>query len=124
MRGYKLLWLEGAKASEKQTMKMISNSTKILAVAGIAGAAALLGSVSTASARTFTRCDGDHCVRVHCDWNGDNCWREASYYRSDYHDYDRDRGYYGGYYGGYGDYSAHRRWVCDTDGDDCHWQYW
>ncbi|HKD23034.1 MAG TPA: hypothetical protein VKB71_13545, partial [Rhizomicrobium sp.] len=83
--------------------------------------AAVVAVTGAASARDYTRCDsdGDRCYRVHCDWDGDNCYRESSYnnyYNRDYyHRY--NRGYYGGYYGGYHD----RRYVCDADGDDCHW---
>jgi hypothetical protein len=51
-------------------------------------------------------------VRVHCDWDGDNCWREPIYSS-------RDRDYDSGYYGG-----GERHWVCDADGDNCHWAYY
>ncbi|MDE2183679.1 MAG: hypothetical protein KGJ78_11730 [Alphaproteobacteria bacterium] len=45
--------------------------------------------------------------------------------------YDRDGNYHyyhGGYYDRDGYYNRHdsdrdRRWVCDADGDDCHWEY-
>ena len=102
-------------------MKSISNSTKILAAAGTIGLAALLAGSSAASARTFTRCDsdGDNCVRVHCDWDGGNCWREPLYRERD--DYRTYRDYDSGYYGGY---NLDRRWVCDSDGDNCRWQYY
>lgn len=77
-------------------------------MASVAFAGFGLAAVSTsASARTFVRCDydGDRCVRIHCDWDGDDCWRETIY---------RDRPYYRGY----------GRWVCDDDGDDCRWVYY
>jgi hypothetical protein len=102
-------------------MLKFSNTLKRTALAGVLGVAAVVGVAGAASARDYTRCDADggRCYRVHCDWDGDNCYRESSYnnyYNRDYyHRY--DRGYYGGYYGGYHD----RRYVCDSDGDRCHW---
>lgn len=109
-------------------MRSLSSSTKMIAAAGLLGLAAVTVSASAASARTFTRCDaaGYNCVRVHCDWGADNCWREPIYYNRDY-DYNYDRGYYGGgYYGGYGDDEyGNRSWVCDgLFGGDCHWVYY
>ncbi|HWU26921.1 MAG TPA: hypothetical protein VN154_11025 [Rhizomicrobium sp.] len=100
-------------------MKRISNSTKILAAVGAIGLAGLFAGTSAASARTFTSCDsdGDNCVRVHCDWNGGNCWREPLYRNRDfYYRYD----YYNR--GDYGGMAYDRHWVCDGDGDNCHWE--
>ena len=59
-----------------------------------------------AVARTYERCDadGDHCVRVTCDRDGDNCWRQSEYYKNKIY---RHRG----------------RWVCDSEGDRCHYEY-
>ncbi len=83
-----------------------SNLLKSAAIAGLVGFGAMGAAVAPASADSIeTRCSsyGD-CYRVRCnDWHED-CVR-TGYYRSDY---DRDR----------------RRWVCDADGDDCHWQYY
>ena len=97
-------------------MRKFSNSTRTIAMAGVFGLAAVLAGASSASARTYTRCDadGDNCVRVHCDWDGDNCWREPIYSSRDYYR-DYDNGYYGG---------SERHWVCDADGDNCHWAYY
>ena len=99
-------------------MLSISNTLKYTALAGVLGVAAIVAGAGAASARDYTRCDSDgDCARVHCDWDGDNCYRENTYHRDYYHRDGYDRGYYGGYYGNYGD----RRWVCDADGDRCHW---
>lgn len=91
-------------------------------------------SISTTPAladQVRTQCDreGDFCWRVACDWDGD-CHRipGSGYHRAGYF----NRGYYGGngYYGHYrndyyrNDYGNNgRRWVCDRDGNDCHWTY-
>jgi hypothetical protein len=100
-------------------MLNISTTLKGAALASILGVAAVVGGAKIASAETYTRCsaDGD-CVREHCDAFGNDCWREHVYYR-DYRDRDAYHPYFRGYYGGYGD----RHWVCDADGDDCHWVY-
>jgi hypothetical protein len=86
-------------------MLTASNLLKSAAVAGLLAFGATGAAVTPASADTFeTHCNsfGD-CYRMRCnDWHED-CVR-VGYYRSDY---DNDR----------------RRWVCDSDGDDCHWQY-
>jgi len=80
----------------------------IFTLSGIAVAAlactALLS--QPASARTYERCDadGDHCVRVKCDRDGDSCWQQSEYSRNNR-------------YGGEGN------WVCDNDGDRCHYVY-
>jgi len=57
-------------------------------------------------ARTYERCDtdGGHCVSITCDRDGDNCWRESQYYNNDYYRHDG-------------------RWVCDSDGNRCHYEY-
>ncbi len=87
-------------------MLSTSNLLKSAAVAGLLAFGVTGAAVTPASADTIeTRCNsfGD-CYRMRCnDWHED-CVR-MGYYRSDY---DRDR----------------RRWVCDADGDDCHWQYY
>ena len=59
-----------------------------------------------AVARTYERCDadGDHCVRVTCDRDADRCWRESEYYKKNIY---RHRG----------------RWVCDSEGNRCHYEY-
>lgn len=72
---------------------------------------------------TTTRCDhdGDRCWRVVCEDDGDDC-RRVSY------DNDYNRGTYNSYYRGYYrndsyDRDRYRHWVCDSDGDRCHWSY-
>ena len=84
-------------------MLRLSKCLRTVAFAGTVGFG-LLALAAPASAHTFVRCDGDRCVRVHCDWDGDDCWREPVYYRPP-----ADEG---------------RRWVCDEDGDDCRWVYY
>ena len=71
-------------------MLNISNTLKSAALAGVLGVAAIAVGTGTAAARTYTDCDGDSCVRVHCDSFGDNCWREQAYYNPSYHDYYHD----------------------------------
>ncbi|HTW33449.1 MAG TPA: hypothetical protein VMD53_02440 [Rhizomicrobium sp.] len=98
-------------------MLNISNTLKSAALAGVLGVAAIAVGTSTAAARTYTDCDGDTCVRMHCDAFGDNCWRESVYYNPSYRDFYHDD-YYNydrGTYGGFGHYS------CDAFGDNCRW---
>lgn len=95
-------------------MLNISSILKSAALAGVLGVAAIAVGTSTASARTYTDCYGDSCVRVHCDAFGDNCWRESTYYAPayrDYYNYDYDRGTYGGF----------GHYACDAFGDNCRW---
>ncbi len=87
-------------------MLSTANLLKSAAVAGVLTLGGIAASAVPASADTIeTRCNGyGDCYRVRCDdWHND-CVR-MGYYRSDY--YHRDR-----------------RWVCDADGDDCHWAYY
>jgi len=78
-----------------------------------------------------TQCDrdGDYCWRVWCDHDWDDCHRidGSGYHRYGYYrrSYYGGYGYGGGYYRRYNDYDYNggRRWVCDADGDDCHWTY-
>ncbi|MDE2183678.1 MAG: hypothetical protein KGJ78_11725 [Alphaproteobacteria bacterium] len=91
--------------------------------------AALVGLAVTAASPalahyTTTRCDrdGDRCWRVVCENDGDDCRRTNSY-----NDYDRNyySGYNRGYYNSrYYDRDRYRHWVCDSDGDRCHWSYY
>lgn len=86
----------------------LSNTVKSVALAGALGLAGLAATATTASAHyNTTRCYGDRCEVLRCDYDGDGCYTVSSYYR----------GY--GYHRGYG----RARWVCDYDGDDCHWVY-
>lgn len=89
----------------RKTMLKASNLLKGAAAAGLLALGAIGASAVPASADTIeTRCSGyGDCYRVRCDdWHQD-CVR-MGYYRSDY-----DR--------------PGRRWVCDADGDNCHWAY-
>lgn len=60
----------------------------------------------TRVAREYERCDvdGGRCVTLTCDQDGDNCWRESKYANTEYYRHDG-------------------RWVCDTDGNRCHYEY-
>lgn len=84
----------------------VSKFLKGAAVTGVLSVGLMSASAIPASADTIqTRCNsfGD-CYRVRCDdWNRD-CVR-IGYYNSDY-------------------YRGNRRWVCDYDGDNCHWSYY
>jgi hypothetical protein len=111
-------------------MMHFSKTLKTTALAGLFGLGFLAASPALAH-RVYTRCDsdGDRCYRVVCDDDGDDCRRTSSYngyynngyynngYRSYYNSYNSDR--YNRYYNNYG----YRRWVCDSDGDRCHWSY-
>ena len=92
----------------------LSNTVKSAALAGALGLAGLAATATTASAHyTTTRCDGDRCEVLRCDYDGDGCYTVSSYYRDDY-GYRRDND---------NDSYSRARWVCDDDGDDCHWVY-
>ena len=84
-----------------------SNLLKGAAVAGLLGLGALGASTVPAAADTIeTRCSGfGDCYRVRCDDYHEDCVR-IGYYSS-------------GYYN-----NGYRRWVCDSDGDNCHWAYY
>jgi hypothetical protein len=99
----------------------LSSAAKTAAIVGALTLAGLAGSVTAASAHyTTTRCYGDQCRVVRCDNDGDNCYTIRAYYRGGY---DRDRYYNSGYYDDHRYWDRGRRWVCDRDGDDCHWSY-
>ncbi|MBV9330766.1 MAG: hypothetical protein JOZ55_04360 [Alphaproteobacteria bacterium] len=72
--------------------------TGVLAV-GLMGASALPASADSIQ----TRCNYGECYRVRCDDWGRDCVR-MGYYNSDY-------------------YRGRRHWVCDYDGEGCHWAY-
>jgi hypothetical protein len=66
-----------------------------------------LSALSTiALGHTYERCDadGDHCVRITCDHDGDKCWSQSEHSKKAI-------------------YSHPGRWVCDSDGDRCHYEY-
>ncbi len=110
-------------------MMHFSKNLKTTALAGLFGLGFVVAMTSPAAAhRAYTRCDddGDRCVRVVCDDDGDDCRSYSTntgYYGNrgynNYYNgyYDRDR-YNRGYYN-----SGYRHWVCDSDGDRCHWSY-
>ena len=115
-------------------MMRFSRTVKTAALVGLLGLGAAAAACGPAqAARSSIRCDrdGDHCWRVVCDDEGYDCrtYTLSGYgYRNDgayRRYYDRDgSGYYGnGYYGNGYYYNGRRRWVCDRDGDDCHWSY-
>lgn len=87
---------------------MTIKNLKMMALAAVAGIG-LAGAASNSALADYTQCDrdGDHCWRVHTGY----------YDRDDY--YRGYRPYDSGYYG----YNYNRRWVCDEDGDNCHWAY-
>lgn len=87
----------------------LSRKLKMTILAGVAGIG-LAGAVATSALADYTQCDRD----------SDRCWRV----HTGFYDYDRDYHRYNSsyYYGG--NYYSGRRWVCDTDGDDCHWSYY
>lgn len=86
----------------------LSNTLKFTAAAAVIGLAAAATTAPARADTIRTNCVGDSCIRVQCDDWGDNCVRIASYYRGDA--YDRR------------DYTPYQtRYVCDADGDDCHW---
>ncbi len=107
-----------------------SKNLKTAAVAGLFGLGFVLAASGPALAhRAYTQCnrDGDHCWRVVCDNDGDDCstYRlNADYYGYGCHRWNRhyyrdgERDHYRGY-----DRSGYRHWVCDRDGDRCHWSY-
>jgi hypothetical protein len=112
-------------------MMHFSKTLKTVALAGLFGLGFVAASSTPAMAdRAYTRCDsdGDRCWRVVCDNDGDDCHRYSI--NTGYYGYRRgyyDNGYYtGGDRDGYynNNYrNNYRHWVCDRDGDDCHWSY-
>lgn len=88
---------------------MLNNKlARNLLLAGVIGAGAFAATSAPAAAATYTRCDSYGCYREHCDFYGDNCWREPVYYHRSYYP---------------SSYSYGRHWVCDIDGDNCRWVY-
>ena len=113
------------------SLMKLSRVVQSAAASGVLTLGLLAASASPASAYTRTKCDsdGDYCWRVSCTYYDDCHPIDGSgYYRNDYYRrYHRYSGGYGGYYGGYHSgydrYHSDRRYVCDRDGDDCHWSY-
>ena len=105
-------------------MLKLTDVMKTTAVAGLFGLGMVAATATPALAHySYTRCDndGDTCWRVVCDNDGDDCRRVSTWHAG--YNYDRryqwNRGYYNNsYYGG-----RDRHWVCDSDGDRCHWSY-
>lgn len=89
----------------------LSNGWKMAVLAALVSAGGLAASSTAASAHyVTTRCDedGDHCWVMRCDDDGDDCVRIRSYDRDSYYRQN---------------YRPRPRWVCDGDGDRCHWVY-
>jgi len=101
-----------------------------LAAAGLIGVGAGIALTGSASAQTIEhRCNADGCWNVAC-YDDGSCrrvWDQDRYYRrhystTSYHE-DRANGrYIGNDWVSYGP-DRHRRWMCDTYGDNCHWMY-
>jgi hypothetical protein len=117
-------------------MMHFSKTAKRAALAGLFGLGVLVAMASPALAsRVYTQCarDGGSCWRVICDNDGDDCsrYRINTSWSAPY----RDRDTYSGYRYDRGRYNhdqynrsryfndGYRHWVCDRDGDDCHWSY-
>ncbi|HEY2033397.1 MAG TPA: hypothetical protein VGH02_06880 [Rhizomicrobium sp.] len=101
-----------------------------VALAGLLGLGAAIGMTNTASAEIVQhRCSADGCWSVRCDNDGDYCqrvWDEDRYYRRHYSTtgyIDRGNGYYVGNQWRANDQDHRRSWMCDADGDNCHWVY-
>ena len=81
----------------------VSNTLKTAAIAVLLGVGLVGAGVPSASADTIrTRCYGDDCYRVRCNDFGFDCVNIG---------YESDRVYR----------PFHSRWVCDADGENCHW---
>lgn len=98
-----------------------SKTLKSAALAGLVGLGFAAAVATPAHAdRVYTRCDGERCWQVVCDW--DDCqrvparWHAPYRYERRYYDGDRDRFYRLHHY-------DHRRgvWVCDGDSEYCRW---
>lgn len=96
----------------------MKHALKTTAVAGLLGLGAIVAATGSAFADyTTTRCYGDTCRVVRCDNDGDYCQTLSRYDRDSY----RRHYYTGSAY--WRDRDYHRTWVCDEDGDRCHWSY-
>ena len=86
-------------------LKTFSNSLKTAAVLAVLGGGAMIAGAMPASADSYrSDCMGNDCVRLQCDDWGNDCVRVGYFHRS-------ERAYA----------PYHARYVCDADGDDCHW---
>ena len=98
-------------------MLLLSRIPKLGAAAGLLALGLTAASVVPANAAYYaSRCDSYGCYRVRCHNDGFGCVRVSSYYSSDYmvpRDYDMDDPYY----------HATARYLCDSDGDYCHWTH-
>ncbi len=80
----------------------VSNALKTAAVAALLGVGLMGAGVAPASADTVrTQCYGGDCYRVRCNDFGYDCVN-IGYEEPAYRPF-------------------HSRWVCDADGDNCHW---
>ena len=102
----------------------------VLAAAGLIGIGAGLALTGSASAQTVQRhCSAYGCWRVDC-FSAGSCrrvWDENRYYRRHYsetaYDVRRANGHYDGNRWIEHNQDHRRSWVCDEDGDSCHWVY-
>jgi hypothetical protein len=95
------------------------------------GAGASLALAGSASAQTIEhRCNADGCWNVAC-YDDGSCrrvWDEDQYDRrhysttTSYDGYRANGRYIGNTWVPY-DQNHRRAWLCDTDGDNCHWGY-
>jgi hypothetical protein len=99
-------------------MHLLPRIMKLGAAAGLLALGLTAASAVPANAAYYaSRCDSDGCYRVRCHDDGFGCVRVSSYYGSDYmapRDYDdMDDPYY----------HSRARYLCDSDGDYCHWTH-
>jgi hypothetical protein len=101
---------------------MTRNIFASAAFAALLGAGALAANTTPAAAAYLShRCDANGCWTVRCDDDGDYCRRVCHYAPSSYY---RGNGFYiGNSWHSYDRDNYRRHWVCDPDGDDCHWSY-
>ncbi len=102
-------------------MERLSRTLKTAALAGLFS----LGIMATSTAaradqvRVYCDRDGDTCTRVVCEDDGDDCKRTTF---QNPNRYNRRNYWNNGYRNGYGGaYRPYGHWVCDSDGDRCHW---
>jgi hypothetical protein len=102
-------------------MLSLSRIAKLGAATGLLALGLSVASAVPASAAYYaSRCDSYGCYRVRCHDDGFGCTRVSSYYSSDYmvpREYDRDYDMDDPYY------HATARYLCNSDGDYCHWTH-
>jgi hypothetical protein len=102
----------------------MTNALKTVAFAGLLGTGLMLAGTTSASADYVkTGCNGDgYCRTVQCDNDRDNCVVTREFYRRPGVDYDRSY-YSNSRYYDYREPAPYpmRHYVCDSDGEYCHW---